>query len=599
MENTGLLTATPSISWRQRARRFARTRIGAIIVASIAVVSAVLLLRALLLPNQQPQPPLIRCAQTPALVPSTHAEWISKFSGDNTYIAAAAERLAGAVRIRTESFDEWRGVAPPSAPTPDSVHAGFEQLHTYLVEAFPLVHATLTRRVINRYALLYTWTGSESISRKEYPAPLLLMAHQDTVPVLNASLPLWSEPPFSGKVDLANDAIWGRGAVDTKPTLVGALEAIEALLHNKFIPKMDVYLAFGYDEEISGYQGAKPIAEFLENSLGLKGKFGLILDEGLDSITETDGINLAIVNTAEKGYLDYHISLETPGGHSSVPPLHTGIGLMSQLINALENNPYPIKLTESNPYFGTIVCSAEHSPNPDKYIKNALSDFNHQSENLANYLAARSLKDRYRMASSQAIDIIQGGLKVNALPELVTVDINNRISIDSSASEFQIHTANSLLPIAKKYNLNFTFIDFLHPNSGKPLASHRSPTALGNVTVFTRASDFPLEPSPISIVNTPAWNIVEGTIHHVYERPESWLDAKPRQFVVAPGLMAGNTDTRHFWNLSKNILRFAPAVGGFGYHTVDERASIKGYMTAVTFFHELIRNYDEQIGEKK
>ncbi|KAJ3288926.1 carboxypeptidase S [Rhizoclosmatium globosum] len=533
--------------------------------------------------------PLPSCAQLPALVPSGDASVLERFSKNRSYILAAAERLAGAVRISTESYDTTRGVPPPlEGDDPFPQHKGFEQLHEYLHRSFPRVSESLERKVINRYALLYTWKGSDA----SLP-PLVLMAHMDTVPVLPDTLDQWIHPPFSGFVDLENDAIWGRGSVDTKPTLVGSLEAIEVLLESGFVPRKTVYLAFGYDEEISGIEGARKVAEYMEQELNLVGKVGMVLDEGLDSLTNVDGFDMAVVSTAEKGYLDYHMTVETPGGHSSIPPLHTGIGLMSQLVNALEANPFPIKLTETNPYLGSIVCSSEHSKNKDAFIDDALFHFDTKSQALADYLAARSLKDRYRMASSQAIDIINGGLKVNALPELVTVDLNNRISIDSSVDEFQHTILNNLKPVAVKYNLNFTFYDFLH--NDKVLGSYKNPSAIGNVKVFGKSTDSPLEPSPISPIHSPEWNVIEGTIHHVYERPEAYGAEKGKvmKYIVSPGLMAGNTDTRYFWNMSKNIFRFAPAPGGQGYHTVNERASIKGYMTALTFFVELIRNYDE------
>ncbi|KAJ3073204.1 hypothetical protein HDU98_002023 [Podochytrium sp. JEL0797] len=535
---------------------------------------------------ESPSITLASCDQIGPLVPAGNASWINRFTNDREYILAAAERFAKVVRIKTESFDSTRGVAPPPEGQPDPLREGFPKLHKQLQASFPLVHKHLTRKVINRYSLLYTWKGSD-----ESLPGLVLMAHQDTVPVLPDTLDQWIHDPFSGYIDVEGDAIWGRGSVDTKPTLVGSLEAVEVLLSNGFVPKRSVYLAYGFDEEISGIMGAQPVAEYMEQELGLTGKIGMVVDEGLDSLTNADGFPMAMIATAEKGYLDYHIIVETPGGHSSIPPPHTGIGLTAQLISALESHPHPILLTETNPYLGSIVCTNQHSPTPDPFIQTALVHFDTQSEALASHLAARSLKDRYRMASSQAVDIIQGGLKVNALPERVTVDLNNRISIDSSVAEFQTFVGNSLRPVAVEFKLNFTMYDFKQRD--KVVVKYEVADAVGTAVVFSKATDSPLEPSPISVVHSPEWDVMEGTIHHVYERVDAFGVGKEggKKYVVAPGLMAGNTDTRYFWNLSDNIFRFAPVPGGFGYHTINEHTSISGYMTAVTFFHELIRNY--------
>jgi acetylornithine deacetylase/succinyl-diaminopimelate desuccinylase-like protein len=52
-----------------------------------------------------------------------------------------------------------------------------------------------------------------------------------------------------------------------------------------------------------------------------------------------------------KGYFDVRITVETSGGHSSVPPDHTGIGILSQVISAVEAEPYEPELTPANRQF--------------------------------------------------------------------------------------------------------------------------------------------------------------------------------------------------------------------------------------------------------
>ena len=49
-----------------------------------------------------------------------------------------------------------------------------------------------------------------------------------------------------------------------------------------------------------------------------------------------------------QGYFDVRITVETSGGHSSVPPDHTGIGILSQIISAVEAEPYEPELTPAN-----------------------------------------------------------------------------------------------------------------------------------------------------------------------------------------------------------------------------------------------------------
>jgi len=91
------------------------------------------------------------------------------------------------------------------------------------------------------------------------------------------------------------------------------------LLH-QFEPRRTVVLAFGFDEEISGPEGAGKIAPYLEEHYG-KDAFGILIDEG-SGMQEMFGATFAAPAVGEKGYLDTRIEVTAPGGHSSVPPVN-------------------------------------------------------------------------------------------------------------------------------------------------------------------------------------------------------------------------------------------------------------------------------------
>jgi len=44
----------------------------------------------------------------------------------------------------------------------------------------------------------------------------------------------------------------------------------------------------------------------------------------------------ALIGIAEKGYLSLELSVETAGGHSSIPPTDTAIGIISRALLRLE-----------------------------------------------------------------------------------------------------------------------------------------------------------------------------------------------------------------------------------------------------------------------
>jgi carboxypeptidase PM20D1 len=131
----------------------------------------------------------------------------------------AAQHLAQALRFQTISYQE------PGQTKGEE----FLALHKYLEQTFPKVHATLTKELVGNYSLLYTWKGSD-----ENLKPILLMAHQDVVPVEPETLDNWEERPFEGRI--TGGYIWGRGAMDDKSTLLGLMESAEMLLGQGFQP---------------------------------------------------------------------------------------------------------------------------------------------------------------------------------------------------------------------------------------------------------------------------------------------------------------------------------------------------------------------------
>src|SRR2546422_7939840 len=122
---------------------------------------------------------------------------------------ALAGRLAGAVRFRTISYQDLSQFDARE----------FDGLHRYLRDSFPRLHAALALAKVNGYGLLYRWAGSDSSL-----APILLLAHQDVVPVEPGTEARWTEPPFAGRISAG--FVWGRGALDDKGSLLAILEAV-------------------------------------------------------------------------------------------------------------------------------------------------------------------------------------------------------------------------------------------------------------------------------------------------------------------------------------------------------------------------------------
>ncbi|KAJ3280328.1 hypothetical protein HDU79_011791 [Rhizoclosmatium sp. JEL0117] len=410
------------------------------------------------------------------------------------------------------------------------------------------------------------------------------MAHQDVVPVLPETIGLWTHPPFEGVVDWEADKVFGRGTADVKQTLVAQMEAVELLIREGFRPRATVYLAYGHDEEISGWQGANKIVEYMDAELGLAGKIGLIVDEG-SGIGMFEGVKTASVSVGEKGYCDVDLIVETKGGHSSVPPKHTAIGFMALVILELENNPFPISLPDHNPLLGKMRCYAAHSENPNPDIVDAIQTWAKSRSSLAELLAAKDGTTYSQLTTTQAVDIIQGGLKVNALPERVVATVNHRIAVDSSLLLVQERYLSVLESVASELKLNFTLYGF--KNRTQVIAQMGTSDAVGHLIVQPRP--YGIEPAPVSPhldLSDRGWRVLEGTIHHIFDGL-----SETGRVVVVPSLPTGNTDTKHYWRMSKNIYRFGPGGGGRA-HTVDEFAYLSRFLDSINFWHELIRNWD-------
>jgi len=150
----------------------------------------------------------------------------------------AAERLGEAIGFRTMTV-------APGDPRPGQEGPWLE-LQTWMEATYPAFHQAATKETIpGGYSLLFTWQGGDANLE-----PLLLMAHQDVVPVNIGTEDDWDAPPFSGAIQ--DGYVYGRGAIDDKGSMVALLEALDALARDGFDPRRTILLMLGHDEEVSG-----------------------------------------------------------------------------------------------------------------------------------------------------------------------------------------------------------------------------------------------------------------------------------------------------------------------------------------------------------
>ncbi|KAF7370754.1 Gly-X carboxypeptidase [Mycena sanguinolenta] len=523
------------------------------------------------------------CPQVDALVPQRGADVLANISdllATSTFKTKAVSWLAGAVQIPTEVFDGMPAVEE------DERWEVFAPFHDYLSDAFPLVHTMLDLTKVNTYGLLYEWKGSDKSLK-----PILLAAHQDVVPVEPETEDQWTHPPFSGHYD--GEYIWGRGSSDDKSGLIGIMIAIETLLEQGFAPTRTVVLAYGFDEEASGLQGASALGAAMRDRYGEDDDpFAFIVDEG-GGFTDRYGTVFATPGVAEKGYLDVHLEVTSPGGHSSVPPAHTTIGMLSRIVVEYEDNPYKVELSRDSIPYALVQCHAAHGATMPKKLKHLVRRSRRSNEAL-NKLRDVLIEDnqfKSLISTTQAVDIVHGGVKSNALPEQAYALVNHRIATTSSVHETMVHDTALLAKLAAQYNLSYTaFGDTLLRGGSRTLT-------------LKDAYGRSLEPAPVSPIagkGSEAYQLLSGTIKATHAAHRGLdLASKAGQITVVPGMKTGNTDTRYYWDLSRNIFRYnhKNTIGSGerlpGVHTVNEAVSADSLLEMIRFFTTLILNADE------
>ena len=148
---------------------------------------------------------------------------------------------------------------------------------------------------------------------------------------------------------------------------------------------------------------------------------------------------------------------------------------------------------------------------------------------------------KYLVRTSQAIDIINGGEKANALPENTKILVNHRVAIESTVEEVKEHFVSRVVEVAKRHNLSVVAYD-------KDIHRFEKDSGMFNVTVHSS----PLDAAPVTPTNDTVWSYLAGVTRHVYE--DLVFPNITYPIVTAPAIMTGNTDTRHYWNLTRNIL---------------------------------------------
>lgn len=402
----------------------------------------------------------------------------------------------------------------------------------FLEKTYPAIHSKVSREIVSGYSLLYKWEGKNPALK-----PFVLMAHQDVVPIEEATHSLWTVDPFAGEVK--EGFIWGRGTTDDKINLISIFEATEKLLLEGYQPERTIYFAFGHDEEVGG-TGAKAIAALLQSR---NVKADLVLDEGgiitLDKVPNMTK-PVALLGTSEKGYLSLDLTVEKSGGHSSQPAKETAIDILASALLKIRENPFEAGISESTQGFLDYI--GPEMPFLQKVI------FANQwlFEGLIIGIYEKSPTGNAVMRTTAVPTIIDAGIKDNVVPTIAKATVN-----------FRLLPGDKINEVIEQVKLKVN----------------------DERVKISSANSFLAEASAVTPTNNFAFEKVNETIRK-----------SSANTLVAPLLLIGGTDSRHFGEVSKGIIKFSPMIDPIGFHGIDERVSLESYRTAIWFYEQLLRD---------
>lgn len=195
---------------------------------------------------------------------------------------------------------------------------------------------------------------------------LLIHGHLDVVP---ADASDWQHDPFSGEI--ADDCVWGRGAVDMKDMDAMTLSVIRSRLREGRLPSRPVVVAFLADEEAGGVKGSHWAVDHRPELFD--GVTEAISEVGGYSLTVSDDHRLYLIETAQKGIDWFRLTVEGTAGHGSMINDANAVTELSEAVARLGRYEWPTRLTPAVREFLAAASDAygvELDPDdPDQLLK--------------------------------------------------------------------------------------------------------------------------------------------------------------------------------------------------------------------------------------
>ncbi len=398
-----------------------------------------------------------------------------------------------------------------------------------LLKMYPQIAGKAEFERIEKYGLVFKIAGESSEN------PSVLMSHYDVVPVEGQN---WSFEPFSGEVK--DGYIHGRGTLDTKGTLVCTCDSVETLLAEGFVPKNDLYLCFGGDEEIGGAMCKKVVAYLKEKGV----KPALVFDEGgaiVENIFPGVSKQCAVIGISEKGMCDISLSVKASGGHASSPDASNPVNVLANAICKIQKNQMKADVIPAVSQM--LDALGRHSSFVYKVIFANMWLF---KPLVTKIFVSGGGETSALCKTTFAFTTIEGSNAKNVLPTSAKMNINIRVLNNITVQDMVDH-------VKKVVNDDRVEIQLVNKN----------------------------EPSPVASIKSDGYLKVKKAMNACFP-----------DVIVSPYVMIAASDSRHYAEISDCALKFAPfclskeARGSI--HSYDEKISTKNIVDGVEFYINLV-----------
>jgi len=255
--------------------------------------------------------------------------------------------------------------------------------------------------------------------------PILLLAHMDVVDALPED---WERDPFTLVEE--DGYFFGRGSLDDKFGITMLTTTFLRMKAEGFVPNRDLVIAFTGDEETGMMSARRMVTVHRELT---DAEFALNADGG-GGVLREDGTPVSyLIQTSEKTYATFELTVTNPGGHSSTPRTDNAIYDLATTLKNIEAYRFPVMVNEATRLF--LAGQAAVTPGPVGEAMARLAD-NPDDSQAADVLWHQPEVVGITRTTCVAT-MLRGGHAENALPQSATATVNCRIfpGVEVSAVE--------------------------------------------------------------------------------------------------------------------------------------------------------------------